>query len=189
MTDRTQIPDTELAVDKPVTFQVMREMRDNTTISSWEPYDGIDGVIWDQDVDGSVTTVSTPQFVDGYEYQLIWNMGRDNSSGTTLDFSIRSIFPSYTSNYITVSTALRTRSGYLEVLRPRLSRNVFQVAWFGRGTGTTLNSTLAGDSGVINYALTTDDVMDSIDIKVSANTQHGKVWLYRRTANDGNTVT
>lgn len=48
---------------------------------SWEPYDGSTGVFYDFSIDGSVSTIETPTFADGFEYMVI---GEDlNGSGVT----------------------------------------------------------------------------------------------------------
>lgn len=76
----TNIPSTDVDQDSPVTQTLMTALRDNAQWAwecTWHPYDmaypgdGNDGVIYDQAVDGSVATVVSPDFADGFEYRFL----------------------------------------------------------------------------------------------------------------------
>ena len=83
------VSDAVIAYQKPITLQQGRGLRDNPVASFemntgadvhlgiWHPYDmvragdGATGELWSFDVDGAVASVETPDFEDGFEYQLI----------------------------------------------------------------------------------------------------------------------
>lgn len=107
MTTWTDIANSAVDQDSPFTQPLLTLLRDNPIAAlegatgapvnayAWHPYDmvdigdGNDGVFWDQAVDGTSSSETTPAFAEGYDY-LIW--GRDLSSdGTdpriTIDYS------------------------------------------------------------------------------------------------------
>lgn len=55
---------------------------------AWHPYDkvsiddGADGVFYDHSVDGSVSSVETPEFEDGYEYRIVASDVSHNGGAT-----------------------------------------------------------------------------------------------------------
>lgn len=87
--DAAAVADSVIAYKKGITLQQGRALRDNpiemaggatdapVVQAGWHPYDmveygdGADGVIYDGDVDGSVATITSPAFADGYEYRFI----------------------------------------------------------------------------------------------------------------------
>ena len=97
MADFTVIPDTAIDPDAPLTAQLAYAWRDNPIAiaegaisapyvqSGWHPYDGVsvgdgaDGTVYDFDIDGSVSSVETPDFEDGYEYEFRF----ENISGSS----------------------------------------------------------------------------------------------------------
>ena len=88
MADWLNITDTQVDPDAPLTSQLAYGWRDNVIAaregavnspyeaSGWHPYDGVTigdgvtGIIYDFAVHGAVTSVTTPDFEDGYEYRL-----------------------------------------------------------------------------------------------------------------------
>ena len=90
MTTWTEIPTTQLDQDSPVTQPLMGALRDNVRASAeastgapvaaagWHPYDivdvgdGNDGLIYDHSISGTVSTVETPDFDDGYDYHIVF---------------------------------------------------------------------------------------------------------------------
>lgn len=79
------VSDATIAFQKPITLQQGRGLRDNAismvegnggayVAAGWHPYDGVtigdgaDGVIYDFAVDGALNSVTSPDFVDGFEY-------------------------------------------------------------------------------------------------------------------------
>lgn len=88
MADWTEISDSALDPDAPLTSELAYAWRDNVIAmgecavgspymrTAWHPYngrnigDGLDGRIWSFAIDGLVASVTTPDFVDGYEYRL-----------------------------------------------------------------------------------------------------------------------
>lgn len=107
MTTYTAILDTQIDPDAPLTSSLGYQWRDNPVASfegasgapvaemMWHPYDmtnmsavGDDtgeGVIFDRDVDGSVASVETPVFVDGYSYRIT---AIDITGVTEFDFDL-----------------------------------------------------------------------------------------------------
>lgn len=92
MTTYSDIANTEVDADSPLTADLGGKFRDNplailegdsTAISAgktvfgvWTIDDGAGGVedpIWDFSVDGAFTTLESPTFSDGYEYRLIFD--------------------------------------------------------------------------------------------------------------------
>jgi len=47
----------------------------------WQPWNGTNGLIWSFPVDGAVSTVTSPDFEDGYEYLFVGNAVQSSSSG------------------------------------------------------------------------------------------------------------
>ena len=92
MTTYSNIANTEIDADSPLTADLAGKFRDNplaifegdstaitagkTVFGAWTIDDGAGGVadpIWDFAVDGAFTTLETPTFSDGYEYRLIFD--------------------------------------------------------------------------------------------------------------------
>jgi hypothetical protein len=89
MTTYRAIATTETDADSPVTATLVGALANNPTAiaegatgapinqTGWHPYDavmvgdGADGVFYDHSVDGSQSSVETPDFEDGYEYRVI----------------------------------------------------------------------------------------------------------------------
>jgi hypothetical protein len=82
----TTIPDSSLEPGKPIRSIDALALRDNPVaiaegsvgaprvVNQWFPYDyetGGDGVIWNQAIDGSVASVTTPDFEVGFDYLLL----------------------------------------------------------------------------------------------------------------------
>lgn len=100
--DASLVSDTVIAHKKGLTLQLLRGLRDNAIAlvkgeanapvnqAMWHPYDmvtigdGADGVIFDHSADGTVASITTPDFEDGYEYRFI---GRDVDDNDLLDLN------------------------------------------------------------------------------------------------------
>lgn len=94
----------------------------------WEPYDGATGRIWSFAVDGAVTTITTPDFVDGWEYAFQFER-LQTSSGSSTSFNInlfRETAGAYAGASALVASGFSTTlmlNGYAELLNPRLVRS------------------------------------------------------------------
>jgi hypothetical protein len=91
MTSYVSIPNGDIDQDSPITQPLMTALRDNplaisegdttapVNTSSWHAYnkvlnnDANTGVIWSFAVNGAVAAVTTPDFVDGFEYMLFFD--------------------------------------------------------------------------------------------------------------------
>jgi len=100
MTTYRSIATTETDADSPVTATLIGALANNPTAiaegstdapinqASWHPYDaanvgdGADGVFYDHSVDGSVSSVETPDFEDGYEYRVVASDVSHNGGAT-----------------------------------------------------------------------------------------------------------
>jgi hypothetical protein len=105
MTTYITITDPETDPDAPLTSELAKKWRDNALAmlegdptapvnqGNWHPYnkvtnsDSFDGKFYDQAVDGTLATVVTPDFADGYEYLVVGRTVSTNNA-TTTDFQI-----------------------------------------------------------------------------------------------------
>lgn len=200
MTDRTQIPDLELSVDKPVTFQTQREMRDNTTIASWEPYDGVDGLIYERGADGSVAIITTPDFDDGYEYALDIALIYDPPlTGTVIEIDFDLGATTITTDFVEgtdVAGNFVHIVAFREILAPRkesYSHNIsgsLAYSGIGGGINTFGDRALTERIASSGFTTATELAIDRASIVFADGTgiAAGRVILWRRTANDGKTV-
>lgn len=144
MTDFTDILDTSLESGDPWTDDIAQAGAKNNLLAAleqsaggdgspynhaaWHPYngarvgDGVTGVIYDHAVDGNITSLETPDWVDGYEYMVFFNEVK--SDALTGDFRIE-IYNATSAAYgaaITVETAVATSSnlgGWVHFRSPR----------------------------------------------------------------------
>lgn len=163
MTTYTNVPNSDVDQDSPITQPLLTALRDNPTATvegasgapyaflNWHPYDGVSvggseaGEIYNSATDGAVGSVVTPDFVDGYEYGLILD-GFGSNSGTdgTLDFTVT--FDDATTMVGTISPlgTLGARTGAVAYLNSRVRRQAFAstVLWqFATTGGTSGNAT------------------------------------------------
>ena len=101
MTTWTTISNAAVAVGAIPSSSIVTALRDNPSavaesssgapvmVSGWHPVDkvstgdGKTGLIYDHAVTGTVASVVTPDFVDGYEYRIIALDLRHNAAGFT----------------------------------------------------------------------------------------------------------
>lgn len=106
MTSYVSIPNGDIDQDSPITQPLMTALRDNplaisegdttapVNTSSWHAYnkvlnnDANTGVIWSFAVNGAVAAVTTPDFVDGFEYMLFLDNIRSSSTATVANFRV-----------------------------------------------------------------------------------------------------
>lgn len=136
------VSNTAIASGKPLTLQQGRALRDNPIAfregasgvayeaSAWHPHDGVTigdgatGMIYDQSVHGTVATLETPAWADGYEYRFIYE-GLRHNSGSSQSFRVefyKSADASYASaiNIGGSTSSGSDYNGYSEVYRPRI---------------------------------------------------------------------
>jgi len=134
MTTYTTIPNSDIDADSPVTTTLMQAYRDNVAATAegstdspvlstgWHPYDmvtvgdGNDGAIYEFSVDGTVATITTPDFEDGYEYMLRFvNIGGSNPGAPMNCNLYRETDAAYTN--LTITSGIDATSGYDGLLR------------------------------------------------------------------------
>jgi len=102
MTSYIAITDTETDPEAPLTATLAKKWRDNPIAiaegvtstpyvqTGWHPYngvtvgDGATGTIYDFAIDGSVASIETPNFVDGYEYMITFDGLAQSGSNRTI---------------------------------------------------------------------------------------------------------
>ena len=100
------VSNTVIAYEKPITLQQGRALRDNPIAISegstnapvaqagWHPYnmaavgDGATGIFYDFAVHGAQSTITTPDFVDGYEYAVLLRDISQNTGSETLSVQL-----------------------------------------------------------------------------------------------------
>jgi hypothetical protein len=200
MTAYVAITEAQTDPGAPGTSELWKQWRDNPLAiaegstdapynqAAWHPYDGVtvgdgnDGLIYDFAVTGSVASVITPDFEDGYEYQF-W---MDRVSATNLGASTL-LIELYRTTDAAYGTALgivsagggsENFSGLVTVFRPRLSfvgvvvqSNLVSTSSFGGFTGTSFTGACVRNAQKrdrARFSWTTG----SFDL--------GKIFMYRR---------
>ena len=108
--------------------------------SAWHPYNGAEwgdgqtGLFYNHAVDGTVSTLETPHFVDGYEYRVIFN-GLSPSLISALFVKLYQV----TTDAFTIARAITgpvalatdSLSGHVTFFRPRwsVSHHIFSAVW------------------------------------------------------------
>ena len=123
--------------------------------AAWHPYDMVnigdtgDGVIYDFAVDGGLATITTPDFVDGYEYSF-W--ARNLNSGGTFPVSVALFFETgavYSPAVEIFATSSSEKGFRADVLSPRAvsKAHAFSVRFgytAGAGTGAQVIPVYSG---------------------------------------------
>jgi len=98
--------------------------------SAWHPHDGVTigdgatGLIYDQSVHGTVATLETTAWADGYEYRFIYE-GLRHNSGSNQSFRVE-FYKSADASYVSainiggLASSGSDFNGYSEVYRPRI---------------------------------------------------------------------
>lgn len=146
------VSDTTIAFEKPITLQQGRALRDNPLAvlegatnapyqeHIWHPYDstlvgdGNDGLLWSFAASGTVATIVTPDFADGYEYRIRFDGVRTSAGSGNLQIELYGeTSAAYSGTPATIGTATSavSESGFIELARPRssgtyiLSRSIY----------------------------------------------------------------
>ncbi len=202
MTSYSAIANSEIDQDSPVTEPLLTKIRDNPIAISegatgapidqamWHPYDstavsdGNDGLIYDHAVDGTVSTIVSPDFVDGYEYLFLveglsYTLGA--SSNLTLEF-YEETNAAY-SGATTLGTSTVTTSsfyGFIHVIGPRrvqkahFAHHCLALVASAGSLGSAQNST------AVNVDATAQKILRVRFDWSAGDNDGGKIWMYRR---------
>lgn len=201
----TAVADTTIAFQKGITLQQGRALRDNPiaiaegsvgapyTAAGWHPYDGVtigdgaDGVIYDFAVDGAVNSVTSPNFVDGYEYQIHLEGLTVNGGGTpTLGvqwYAQTSAVYSTLYTIVTWPSGTTPLYGMIYAVKPRMVSKLFRYEGVG-GTISSLNSngpfTAAISGGLVSRSTAQKMQNVKFTIGLSSTFQTGKIFMLKR---------
>jgi len=154
--------------------------------AGWHPYDkvsvgdGKTGVIYDFTVNGGVTSVTSPDFVDGYEYRFFGLIHALNTSATF------QLYEETSAAYTSMNPALDT--GYwfdFEISMPRVPKATKLI----QGTYG-----LGGASAPVSYAAKIPNGLGPgfsggsnnpqkllrARFTLGSNSSEGKIWMFRR---------
>lgn len=208
MTTYVSIPNGDIDQDSPITQPLMTALRDNplaiaegdttapVNTAAWHAYnkvlnnDANTGVIWSFAVNGAVAAVTTPDFVDGFEYMLFFDSVR-SSFGTTSNLQIN-LYREASAAYagaigVGIATSSTTPfSATIDLLAVRQTRRFHAV--------TNIIQRADGADGVIAQAVSANNYItrhttaqkilraqityDSFNISGSGAT--GAIYLYKR---------
>jgi hypothetical protein len=186
MASFTDIPDASVDAESYVTDLLMGALRDNSLKSGWHPYnkarigDANTGVIYDFAIDGTVATLVTPDFEDGYEYMIVVNELSHNS-GTTPTYLQMELYRETSASYVAGTSSLdagtaaaATISGQIILPWMRSSR-VTHIAQHAFGNGNF------GGASVVGFGMTTSQkVLRARLSYTTGSIDAGKLYLYRR---------
>ena len=165
MTTYREITALEDDPEKPVTSALTKAWTDNVlaiaegdttapiVAHGWHPYDKTmnngaqTGRIWSQAVDGAVATVTTPDFVDGWDYGFLFERVQ-HSAGTAQAFNINLYRETSAAYAGAVTTGVNltnahAMTGFIEGFGFRLTRTAHIVS--GRVTANTIADSLTGN--------------------------------------------
>lgn len=153
---------------------------------AWHPYDATEygesgGLLYSHAVDGDIAAIETPVFVTGFEYRIVCENVRCNTTSATTKFQLRESTYREAIDFGDTSGSNRL-SAELRVLRPWGVKNV--NFWQGiayRGAHSSIVST----DLLVSGALVRDDggasAIDRMRIAPSGGVINlGKAWLFRR---------
>lgn len=195
MTSYITISSGSLALDKPFTSAQALAFRDNAIAiaeasanapiiqQAWHPYnkvtngDANTGRIYDAAIDGAAVNLVTPDFVDGFEYRLIfYRMGHSGGANRVFWVELyRETSAAYAATKITLDGAVTTSGGVggtldLPIVRSSVINHFYDI-----------HAGFAASSGEINVSTAQKVTKARISFQ-SDNISAGKIWLYRRQA-------
>lgn len=197
MTTWTTISNAAVAVGAIPSSSTVTALRDNTSavaesssgapvvVSGWHPVDkvtigdGKTGLIYDSAVTGTVSSVITPDFVDGYEYMLLGDSLTHAGGATTRALYIQ-LYQQTSASYVSAresgSVTGTTRMSFrAEIVMPRLSTRMHFMPNI-LGASASISSTMEG--GV--YDGTAQKILRARVIYDGFNITGGQIWLFRR---------
>lgn len=196
------VSDASIAFQKPITLQQGRALRNNPiagfegangspyTAAGWHPYDGVtvgdgaDGVIYDFAVNGAVNSVTSPNFVDGYEYQF--HFEGLNIAGTP---TLGAQWYAETSATYSASFTILTWNfayplyGLIYAIHPRMVSKIFRYEGDG-GTMASANSTSgftdAMSGGRVSRSTAQKMLNAKFTLSGSQSFTSGKIFMFKR---------
>lgn len=198
------VSDASIAFQKPITLQQGRALRNNPIATAegatdapyvaagWHPYDGVtvgdgaDGVIYDFAVDGALGTIVSPNFVDGYEYQFIFNgLSLSLAVDLTVEWYMESS-AAYSASYLLQSWPAGSYFlwGTITSVRPRITAKAF--SFVGEGVFNTALSNVSGvglsgiPSGFVVRTLAQKVLNARFDVSGSGTFDAGTIQMMKR---------
>ncbi len=199
MTTYTAIPNGDIDQDSPVTQPLMTLLRDNPIAISegstgapyaqaaWHPYNGVtigdgnNGGFYDQTTDGAVSSITTPDFEDGYEYLVRLQQISVSFSGATLAVDLYKETDGAYQNVSTstaITNAAETLDGIFRIGFPRTATMHHSIYWdgvLGSSSGSVYDS---GENRL--FDVTVQKILRARIAPSSGNIDLGKAYLYRR---------
>lgn len=201
MTTWTTISNAAVAVGAIPSSSVVTALRDNPSavaesssgapvmVSGWHPVDkvsigdGKTGLIYDHAVTGTVASVVTPNFVDGYEYRIVAHgLSHDSGiNGLNISFFLETDARLDQVEQISDAGTSALWGFDMEMLLPRIPK----VNHLAR-ISAYRDSAVSGTNTIGIYDSTVQKVLYvSIRFRTSggsfgANIDAGKVWMFRR---------
>jgi hypothetical protein len=197
MTTWTDISNAAVSVGGIPSSATVTALRDNpmamaeaatgapVVFAGWHPYnkvavgDANSGVIYDSAVNGTVASVETPNFEDGYEYRLLAANLSHNAGSASLRLELYfEVASAYSGGYVTALTGGSTTQFYVdaEILFPRVSRRG-HLTRIVAGVGSTLDT---AQNLLTTASSAADTVLKARLIFSSGSVDGGQVWLMRR---------
>jgi hypothetical protein len=198
MTSYITINNSEVDPNSPITADLMTKLRDNplsiaegtvgapVTAAGWHPYNSTlngtgTGVIYSFATNGTLATIESPTFVDGYEYMFIFDaLSNSASAFSAVDFLVE-FFRETTGSYTTTTlfttgtwTNTNGMTGNLTLFYPRRSQVSLVI--------DRVNSI----DGTFNYkstvSLTTAQKVSKVRFSCSGSYSFdsGNIYMYRR---------
>lgn len=190
----TTLADSLFAVGKPVTASLLRALRDNiasvvspddnapTNRATWHPHnrtingDANTGLIYDFATDGALSTITSPDFVDKFEYQLVFRSVTMSAVGAALQLALYQD----TTNAYTVAATLWSGTGQ----RSGLVTLPFARAGFANQP-VHIHTDTDGNLS-LGFSLAAAEKVRRMRLTVSGGTVNGgKIFLFRRMTHYG----
>jgi len=171
MPNFTTIPNSSVDPESPITAELMTALRDNAITKSWMYYNDTNGVVYDHSVDGTVATIVSPDFDDGYEYLFVFSsITQSGSSDSTPVVNVEAYFDNDAAYAGPAIFGATSNSTFLQlVVLPRI------------GIGALINAPSGGDPLVT--ATDTTSNIDRLRFTISGtggSFTGGKIIMLRR---------
>jgi hypothetical protein len=206
VTTYTAITNSQIDQDSPGTQPLFTALRDNPIAiadgsagapflsAGWHNYDGAQALtaIYDFAIAGSVATVVSPDFADGWEYLFLFDEITTSAGGSTDDFRVE-FYRATSAAYAGASTVLTDASnaivrGQIVIYDPRRTAPLHRAEYvFRDGSASNSNSldTNASDLTFVNGSggvahTTAQKLLRARFGWVSGNINGGKIFMARR---------
>jgi hypothetical protein len=153
-------------------------------VSGWHPVDkvtigdGKTGLIYDHAVTGTVASVVTPDFVDGYEYRVVAHNLEHNAPGDTR-LSLDGYFETDAAYRRLFYSPLSSENAFYgldcTILMPRIPKRTHIV----NGVAY-IDSAISGVADTTAYDATLQKLLRARIYFSSGNITGGKIWFFRR---------